>query len=82
MVPCKQGHVNGGLVTGWSDRCEGIIGHWRGSLKAEASQNMWDTVEKKVKKTSSKAPCAPACLAALASVLPLTYIGTLRSLTI
>lgn len=57
-------------MTAWSDQCAGIIGHWGVSLKAEASQNIWNIVEKKVKKTSSKArqllppglPCCPALL--------------------
>lgn len=53
-VPYKQGHVNACLVTVWSDRCARIIGHWGVSLKAKASQNVWDNVEKKVKKTTSK----------------------------
>lgn len=43
------------MVTARSDQCAGIRGHWGVSLKAEASQNIWNVAEKKVKKTSSKA---------------------------
>lgn len=43
------------MVTARSDQCAGIRGHWGVSLRAEASQNIWNVAEKKVKKTSSKA---------------------------
>lgn len=62
------------MVTAWSDQCARIIGHWGVSLKAEASQNIWNIVEKKVKKTSSKArqllpPGLPHCPASLGMAL-------------
>lgn len=62
------------MVTARSDRCARIIDHWGVSLKTEASQNIWNIVEKKVKKTSSKArqllpPGLPHCPVSLSVAL-------------